>query len=110
MKFVSFSPLEIPFPNAHMQRTLYHRVYIQYVLPHSDLYNVDAALDADGCSSFGGLKGRARPKQDPAIERDLSLTLEEVFNGCIKKMKISRKVCSHTRSLLSVMSVLVGCI
>lgn len=60
--------------------------------PFSDLYNFDAARDADGCSSFGGLKGRARPKQDPAIERDLSLTLEEVFNGCIKKMKISRKV------------------
>ena len=41
---------------------------------------------------FGGLKGRSQPKQDPPIERDLMLTLEEVYNGCIKKMEISRKV------------------
>lgn len=35
---------------------------------------------------------RTRLAQDPAIERDLSLTLEEVFLGCVKKMKMSRKV------------------
>ena len=49
-------------------------------------------MDADGFSSFGGLKGRSQPKQDPPIERELALTLEEVFNGSVKKMKISRKV------------------
>ena len=38
------------------------------------------------------MKGRSQPKKDPPIERDLALTLEEVFNGGIKKMKISRKV------------------
>lgn len=42
--------------------------------------------------AFGGLKGRSQPKQDPPIEKELSLTLEEAFNGCIKKMKIARKV------------------
>ena len=31
-------------------------------------------------------------KQDPPIERDLYLSLEEVFHGCTKKMKISRRV------------------
>uniref|UniRef100_A0A0A9W5F1 J domain-containing protein n=1 Tax=Lygus hesperus TaxID=30085 RepID=A0A0A9W5F1_LYGHE len=30
--------------------------------------------------------------QDPAIERDLFLTLEEVAKGCVKKMRITRKV------------------
>lgn len=49
-------------------------------------------MDADGYSAFSGLKGRSQPKKDPPIQRDLALTLEEVFNGCIKKMKISRKV------------------
>ncbi|XP_027205956.1 dnaJ homolog subfamily B member 4-like isoform X1 [Dermatophagoides pteronyssinus] len=31
-------------------------------------------------------------KQDPPIEHDLYLSLEEILNGCVKKMKISRKV------------------
>ena len=33
--------------------------------------------------------------QDPPIEKDLVLTLEEIFNGAVKKMKISRKVGSY---------------
>ena len=57
-----------------------------------DLFNYDADIDSDGFATFGGLKGRAQPKQDPPIERDLVLTLEEIFNGAVKKMKISRKV------------------
>lgn len=30
--------------------------------------------------------------QDPAIEHDLYVTLEEINKGCVKKMKISRRV------------------
>jgi len=41
---------------------------------------------------FGGLHGRGAKKQDPAIERELALSLDEVFHGCTKKMKISRRV------------------
>ena len=41
---------------------------------------------------FGGRSGRSVPRQDFPIEKELLLTLEEVFNGCTKKMKISRKV------------------
>jgi len=51
---------------------------------------------------FGGLQGRGRKKQDATIERDLYLTLEEVFKGCTKKMKISRRVMNedgHTSSI-----------
>lgn len=58
--------------------------------PFADLF--EYGTSADGFASFGGLKGRAQPKQDPPIERELMLTLEEIFNGCTKKMKISRKV------------------
>ena len=66
-------------------------VFIVLTFFVTELFNYDT-LDADGYSAFSGLKGRSQPKQDPPIQRDLALTLEEVFNGCIKKMKISRKV------------------
>jgi len=55
----------------------------------------------DKTDNFGGLAGRGKKKQDPPIERDLMLSLEEVYHGCIKKMKISRKVMNddgHTSS------------
>lgn len=41
---------------------------------------------------FGGLKGRGAKIQDPPIERELLLGLDEIFHGCTKKMKISRRV------------------
>jgi DnaJ family protein B protein 13 len=33
-----------------------------------------------------------RRPQDPPVERTLLLTLEEAYAGCVKKMKISRRV------------------
>ena len=51
---------------------------------------------------FGGLHGRGAKKQDPPIERELALSLEEVYHGCTKKMKISRRVMNedgHTSSI-----------
>ena len=44
-------------------------------------------VDGDLSMGFGGLHGRGAKKQDPPIERDLFLSLEEVFHGCTKKMK-----------------------
>jgi len=41
---------------------------------------------------FGGLKGRGRRKQDASIEQDLYLTLEEIFNGCTKKIAFTKRV------------------
>ncbi|XP_061485627.1 dnaJ homolog subfamily B member 13 isoform X2 [Rhineura floridana] len=41
--------------------------------------------------AFGGLRGRGAKKQDPPIERDLYLSLEDLFYGCTKKIKISRR-------------------
>lgn len=41
---------------------------------------------------FGGLQGRGAMKQDPPIVRDLYLSLEDLFYGCTKKIKISRRV------------------
>ncbi|XP_036417197.1 dnaJ homolog subfamily B member 1-like [Colossoma macropomum] len=39
----------------------------------------------------GGHGGRLEKKQDPPVTHDLRVSLEEVFSGCTKKMKISRK-------------------
>lgn len=57
--------------------------------------------ELDKTENFGGLAGRGRKKQDMPIERDLMLSLEEVYHGCVKKMKISRRVMNddaHTSS------------
>lgn len=59
-------------------------------------------IDGDMSMGFGGLHGRGSKKQDAPIERDLALSLEEVFHGCTKKMKISRRVMNedgHTSSI-----------
>lgn len=52
-------------------------------------------FDTDGNEvdlNFGGLRGRGVKKQEPPIERDLYLSLEDLFFGCTKKIKISRRV------------------
>uniref|UniRef100_A0A803KHQ0 DnaJ homolog subfamily B member 13 n=1 Tax=Xenopus tropicalis TaxID=8364 RepID=A0A803KHQ0_XENTR len=53
-------------------------------------------------TGFGGLRGRGMKTQDPPIERDLYLSLEDLFFGCTKKIKISRRVMNddgHTSSI-----------
>ncbi|KAK7478916.1 hypothetical protein BaRGS_00029897 [Batillaria attramentaria] len=67
--------------------------------PFQEFYD---RVDGDLSMGFGGLHGRGAKKQDPPIERDLFLSLEEVYHGCTKKMKISRRVMNedgHTSSI-----------
>lgn len=48
-----------------------------------------------------GSKSSGPPRQDPPVEHTLNLNLEELYSGCTKKMKISRRVFSsdgHTTS------------
>lgn len=47
-------------------------------------------MDFTPSGSFGSL----RSQQDKAIHHNLNLTLEELYQGCTKKMKISRKIIS----------------
>uniref|UniRef100_A0AAY4BS79 J domain-containing protein n=1 Tax=Denticeps clupeoides TaxID=299321 RepID=A0AAY4BS79_9TELE len=60
---------------------------------------------ADGAemnTAHGGLWGGRKKKQGAPIERDLFLDLEDLFHGCAKKIKISRKVMNedgHTSSI-----------
>lgn len=43
---------------------------------------------------MGGGSRMSQKRQDPAIQYDLQVTLEEVYQGATKKMKITRKVLS----------------
>jgi len=66
--------------------------------PYADFFDAEGEF----MTGFGGLNGTGRKKQDPPIERELFLTLEEIFHGCVKKMKISRRVMNddgHTSSI-----------
>ncbi|XP_043852996.1 dnaJ homolog subfamily B member 13 isoform X2 [Dromiciops gliroides] len=56
--------------------------------PYSEFFDPDG-MDVN--LNFGGLRGRGIKKQDPPIERDLYLSLEDLFFGCTKKIKISRR-------------------
>lgn len=41
---------------------------------------------------FGGPRGRGALRRDPPIMRDLNVSLKDLFYGCTKKIKISRRV------------------
>ncbi|XP_064412912.1 dnaJ homolog subfamily B member 13 isoform X1 [Latimeria chalumnae] len=67
--------------------------------PFADFYLQDGSEVNTG---FGGLRGRGQKRQDPPIERDLYLSLEDLFHGCTKKIKISRRVMNedgHTSNI-----------
>nr|XP_046266447.1 dnaJ homolog subfamily B member 13 [Scatophagus argus] len=54
--------------------------------PFADFFTDDAPLQ------FGGLQPGVVKTQDSQIERDLHLSLDDLFHGCNKKIKISRRV------------------
>ncbi|KAM3869281.1 dnaJ homolog subfamily B member 13 [Diretmus argenteus] len=61
-----------------------------------------ALFSKDGNEVPMGLRGTGVKTQDPPIERDLHLTLDELYHGCIMKRKISRRVMNedgHTSSI-----------
>lgn len=42
--------------------------------------------------SFTSGSTSTRKKQDPPIEHDLNVTLKEVLKGCVKRLKVTRKI------------------
>ncbi|XP_070773507.1 dnaJ homolog subfamily B member 13 [Enoplosus armatus] len=54
--------------------------------PFADFFTNDAPLQ------FGGLQPGVVKTKDSHIERDLNLSLDDLFHGCTKKIKISRRV------------------
>ncbi|KAJ3313091.1 Mitochondrial translocator assembly and maintenance protein 41 [Boothiomyces sp. JEL0838] len=68
--------------------------------PFADFFvgQVDSSNTATFGKKFNGLHGLASnnsifaPTQDPTLEFDIHLTLEELYTGALKKIKISRKL------------------
>ncbi|XP_071317137.1 dnaJ homolog subfamily B member 13 [Trachinotus anak] len=54
--------------------------------PFADFYTNDVPLQ------FSGLQPGVVKTQDSPIERDLHLSLDDLFHGCTKKIKISRRI------------------
>ncbi|XP_059220176.1 dnaJ protein homolog 1 [Stomoxys calcitrans] len=55
-----------------------------------DMYMGGGPGGAFRSQSFNAQPSRKRSQQDPPIEHDLFVSLEEIDKGCVKKMKISR--------------------
>ncbi|XP_016125008.1 dnaJ homolog subfamily B member 13 [Sinocyclocheilus grahami] len=67
--------------------------------PFADFFTNDGSEDNTALKS---LRGQKEKLQDPPIERDLHLALEDLYYGCTKKIKISRRVMNedgHTSSI-----------
>ncbi|CAN0287326.1 dnaJ homolog subfamily B member 13 isoform X2 [Lampetra fluviatilis] len=65
--------------------------------PFSELF-----AEGEGGTPWRGRHGASGRREDPAVVRDLPLSLEELHHGCTKKMKISRRVMNedgHTSSI-----------
>lgn len=65
-----------------------------------DFFTSDGSEDNTALKS---LRGQKEKLQDPPIERDLHLALEDLYYGCTKKIKISRRVssaCRYTNTII----------
>ncbi|KAJ3307085.1 DnaJ sub B member 13 [Kappamyces sp. JEL0829] len=71
--------------------------------PFSDFFvgQVDTTQKRSFGKKFGGLSGMAtsgrvfEPTQDKPVEFDLPLTLEELYGGALKKIKVTRKILNN---------------
>ncbi|GLU06357.1 hypothetical protein SLE2022_233980 [Rubroshorea leprosula] len=59
-----------------------------------------------GDDIFSGVMGRGEQKKEPPIERRLPCSIEELFNGTSKKVKITREVIDMRGKVLQVEEVL----
>ena len=52
----------------------------------------DEDMEIDDPFSYGQRHGQRRKRQDPAVVRELQVSLEDIMNGTTKKLKITRQV------------------
>lgn len=63
---------------------------------HTNMFSFGGPFGGEGIENMDfttGLGGKSgRKRQDPPVEHRLPISLEDLYNGCTKKMKITRKV------------------
>nr|XP_034827689.1 dnaJ homolog subfamily B member 13-like [Maniola hyperantus] len=103
----------VPGPQEYIQPYTYHgdplRTYHEFFgtsNPYADLLD----YYENPPPMFESPLGKGYKEKDPTIIRPLSLTLEEVYKGCLKKMKIQRLVftdetCSELKLREKVLSI-----
>ncbi|KAK5618842.1 hypothetical protein CRENBAI_009982 [Crenichthys baileyi] len=86
-------PAEIASGGAWSSKYIYHgnpdKTFRQFFggdNPFADFFTIESPLQ------FSCLQPGVTRTQDSPIERDLHLSLDDLFHGCIKKIKISRRV------------------
>ncbi|BHF74317.1 DnaJ sub B member 13 [Sparganum proliferum] len=85
-----------PFQTCMPEKYAYHgdpyRTFQNYFGGTNPFREFPQEMEIEQMENFGRKDGRGQPKKgDPTI-CDLLLTLEEIYNGCIKKMTITRRV------------------
>ncbi|NXI35795.1 DJB13 protein, partial [Galbula dea] len=92
-------PLELGGENSWSDGYVFHnnpdKVFKEFFGGDSPFAEFFAEDNAELLLPFGGPRGLGALKQDPPIVRDLYLSLEELFYGCTKKMKISHRVMNN---------------
>ncbi|NXL92804.1 DJB13 protein, partial [Alectura lathami] len=68
------------------------KVFKEFFEGHNPFAEFFAPDGSEVAVPFGGLRGRGAVKQDPPVVWDLHVSLEDLFHGCTKKIKISRRV------------------
>ncbi|XP_017312587.1 dnaJ homolog subfamily B member 1b [Ictalurus punctatus] len=81
-------------PHAMFTEFFGGRNPFEHIFSHSmsgnDYMDVDEPFASFGMGGGHPFGGRIKKKQDPPVTHELRVSLEEVFSGCTKKMKISR--------------------
>ena len=57
-------------------------------------------------SGLGGMPRQARKRQDPAVTKDLQISLEEIYTGVTKRMKIKKQVINNNHQFTTEEKVL----
>ena len=69
-----------------------HRIFMPSSVPYADGMEEMDYESMGGGRPFQSMGGSWTKTRDPAIEKDLALSIEELFLGCTKKLRITRQV------------------